>query len=236
MVEWRRRKDSSTSPTTAPSVIGVFNCTNAIQAAILANAETLQGSMNNWSKKTLFFPNGTYVVGGSGGLSGNTRGIIERKSAGSFNGGLRIQGESESGVIIRLADNSVDFQDVTNPRYVIFQSNLQASSTPHNAADGTGLEGYHNYMADLTIDLGASNPGACGVNVMMHNIGAIRRVTVQDAVGHGPLHERGRSGRSSASTSGVKVRVRTTYRASRSRVASMASASARRSTGRAWNT
>ena len=121
---------------------GVFNCTNAIQAAILANAETLQGSMNNWSKKTLFFPNGTYVVGGSGGLSGNTRGIIERKSAGSFNGGLRIQGESESGVIIRLADNSVDFQDVTNPRYVIFQSNLQASSTPHNAADGTGLEGY----------------------------------------------------------------------------------------------
>ena len=37
----------------------------------------------------------------------------------------------------------------------------------------------------MTIDLGEDNPGAVGINIMMHNIGSIRRVTVQDALGAG---------------------------------------------------
>ena len=167
---------------------GVADDTDAIQGALFANRELVFNV--GQQKKTLFFPNGTYLVG-SAGLSGSLRGIIERRDIGAggaalFKGGLRIQGESESGVIIRLADNAPDFQNASSPRYVIFQANYEIDSgTPHRATDGTGLEAYHNYIADLTIDLGASNPGAAGINVMMHNIGAIRRVTVQDAVGMG---------------------------------------------------
>ena len=165
---------------------GLTNSTNAIQAAVAANRDTAGTGFNNWSKKTLFFPNGTYLVGGTGGLSGNTRGIIEGYISPNWLGGLRIQGESESGTIIRLADNSTDFQDAANPRYVIFQSNyIISGGSPHRLTDGTGLEAYWNYLADITIDLGASNPGACGVNIMMHNVGNINRVTVQDAVGMG---------------------------------------------------
>jgi len=164
---------------------GTTNDTVAIQNAIFLNRDTTV-PFNNFTKKTLFFPNGTYLVGGSLGLNGNLRGILQHFDSPNFLGGFRIQGESESGTIIRLIDNSVNFQDAANPRYVIFQSNYTSSGgTPHRFTDGTGLEGYWNYLADITVDLGAGNPGACGVNVMMHNVGNINRVTVQDAVGMG---------------------------------------------------
>ena len=120
------------------------------------------------------------------------RGLIERRdaldSAGvqEFHGGLRIQGESETESIIRLIDNDPDFQNAADPRFMIFQAGYRpVPAKPHALSDGTGLEGYANIIRDLTIDLGAGNDGAAGVNVMMHNVGVIRRVTVQDAVGAG---------------------------------------------------
>jgi len=138
-----------------------------------------------WSNKTIFFPNGTWYFSG---LGTHTRGIIEyHHSSAGWCGGMRIQGQSESGTILRLVDNDADFQDTTHLRFFIFQSNYESApgGGPHSVQDGTGLEGYENIARDFTIDLGAGNDGAVGMNIMMHNVGAVRRVTVQDAVGAG---------------------------------------------------
>ena len=158
----------------------------ALQSMMTANQENAGTS---WSRKTIFFPNGTWYLSG---LGSNTRGIIEKKdNTPHFTAGLRIQGQSEAGAIIRLADNDSGFQSSADPRFIIYQSNQAgAGGQPHYDSDGLGLEGYRQIIRDLTIDLGSGNSGAVGINVAMHNIGAIRRVTVQDAVGTGRTSNR----------------------------------------------
>ena len=173
---------------------GIADDTNAIQAAMYATRDLITHSV---SKKTVYFPNGTYRLTG---LSGNTRGVIQRRDNGQttdfrWKGGMRLQGQTEAGVILRLDDNLADFQNAADPRFVIFQSNygifppggeFQAPpTTTHWSQDGTGLTAFYNIIRDLTIDLGSGNPGAVGICIQMHNHGSIRRVTVQDAVGAG---------------------------------------------------
>ena len=90
---------------------GTTDDTAAIQSAIEQNINENAGIGN---RKTIYFPDGTYRLSG---LSGNIRGCLERRQTdGEWRAGLRLQGESEAGTILKL-DNNV-FTNPAAPRFV----------------------------------------------------------------------------------------------------------------------
>jgi len=152
---------------------GTTDDTAAIQSALEQN---INENIDLCTKKTIYFPNGTYRLTG---LSGNIKGILERNSGGEWRRGLRIQGQSETGTILKL-DNNV-FTNPADPRFVIFLASQKAfpsSAVPHYDLEGTGLAAYNHQIQDVTINLGVGNTGAIGINAAMHNTSVLRRVTV----------------------------------------------------------
>ena len=69
------------------------------------------------------------------------------------------------------------------PRGVIMTTAKLLDGTPTSGGKdythkGEGNDAYENFVEDLTIDVGASNPGAVGIDYLANNIGAIRDVRV----------------------------------------------------------
>ena len=52
---------------------------------------------------------------------------------------------------------------------------------------GEGNDAYENFVENLTIDVGAGNPGAIGIDYLANNIGAIRNVRVTAPPGSGAI-------------------------------------------------
>ena len=52
---------------------------------------------------------------------------------------------------------------------------------------GEGNDAYENFVEDLTIDVGAGNPGAVGIDDLANNVGAIRQVRVIAPPGSGAI-------------------------------------------------
>ena len=52
---------------------------------------------------------------------------------------------------------------------------------------GEGNDAYENFVENLTIDVGAGNPGAIGIDYLANNIGAIRDVRVTAPPGSGAI-------------------------------------------------
>ncbi|NJK91919.1 MAG: hypothetical protein HC904_08880 [Blastochloris sp.] len=135
---------------------GTTDDTAAIQAAI---KEALH------SEGTLYFPNGTYLVS-------NT--LEWRNASNSWDTYLSMQGQSQAGTIIKLANNIPAFGSSTTPKAVI----MTASQNP-NSAVGTGNQAFQNNIRNLTIDVGSGNPGAIGIDYIVSNAGEIRDVTIK---------------------------------------------------------
>ena len=138
---------------------GITDDTAALQKAIDENKGT---------PKTLYFPNGTYLVS---------------KPVGIFNGKahskdrfLVYQGQSEAGTVIKLADNAAGFDDAAKPQIVL--SLYQGQSTG---------DVMHSYVYNLTVDTGSGNAGAVGLRFMSNNTGAIRNLTVRSGDGKGAV-------------------------------------------------
>jgi len=83
-----------------------------------------------------------------------------------------LQGESESGVIIKLKDGAAGFGNPQSPKPVLLcYRNTNAT--------------HCNYIHNVTVDTGRSNPGAVGIDFTSHNTGAIRHVTIRSGDGAG---------------------------------------------------
>ena len=52
---------------------------------------------------------------------------------------------------------------------------------------GEGNDAYENFVENLTVDIGAGNPGAIGIDYLANNIGAIRDVRVIAPPGSGAI-------------------------------------------------
>ena len=132
---------------------GITDDTLAIQQAISANTGII------------YFPNGTYKVGNR----------LEFKTTANVWACFRaLQGESRDGVVIRLADQCPGYTDAANPRAVIYT----ASQNPSDA-NGGGDQGFMNSICNLTVDVGAGNPGAIGIDYLASNQGSLRDVLVK---------------------------------------------------------
>ncbi len=139
--------------------------TAAIQAAIA------DGVGNG---TTLYFPNGTYQV--SGPLTWIFPDAGGAPRWGCF---LAFQGESQGNVLLRLAPGAAAFQNAAAPAALIQTGDLNGTAA--------GVDAYLNNLRDFTLEIGADNPGACGIWFHGTNTSCLRRVTVRDA-GNGALY------------------------------------------------
>ncbi|GAB3222682.1 putative Ig domain-containing protein [Spirosoma arcticum] len=113
--------------------------------------------------QVLYFPNGTYYINKK-----LTLGAIQ--GTGTTSREVIFQGQSRDGAILRLVDASPDFDGVSStavtPMLVFFEG------TFNNNAMG-------NYVRNLTIDIGADNPNAIGLDFHNNNYGGILDVTIK---------------------------------------------------------
>ncbi|MBX9736061.1 MAG: immunoglobulin domain-containing protein [Phycisphaerales bacterium] len=110
------------------------------------------------TSRILFVPNGTYNF--SGRL--NWGGI----GSGGF---FTLQGESKSGVVLRLNDGAAGFGSTASPLAFI------------DAYEGNTANQFRNYLRDVTIDIGSNNPGAIGLEFQANNTGRIENVTIRSS-------------------------------------------------------
>lgn len=147
---------------------GVTDDTAAIQRAISAGLGVGSGTIPH---KTLYFPNGTYLV---------SRSLMWKLSSGTWSTSLTMQGENRDQTVIRLEDHAPGFANAANPRGVIDTGSLSPSD-----ARGSGNRAFDNFIFNLTVDVGAGNPGAVGIDYLANNRGAIRNVVVRASDGSG---------------------------------------------------
>jgi hypothetical protein len=128
---------------------GVTDDTYAIQKAIDENPA---------NDAIIYFPEGIYIVS-------NTLKWFKNSDVTKEERFTIFQGQNKSKVIIRLKDNCIGFQDINNPRPVIYT--------------GDGLEQkFRNSIHDLTIDVGVGNSGAIGLRYMANNQGTISNIEI----------------------------------------------------------
>lgn len=142
---------------------GVVDDTDAIQAALAAGINGHQ---------TVYLPNGTYLVS-------NT---LKWKNNSTDNGGwgafLSMQGQSRSGTIIKLKNNT--FTDPLNPQSVIMTGSRDDQGV-YNDGNGEGNQAFEINLSHFTLDVGSGNAGAIGIDYQVSNWGALREVTVQSS-------------------------------------------------------
>lgn len=158
---------------------GKADDTAAILAAIGA-ARTDQGRFF-WPSRVVYFPAGTYRV---------TDTLLKRDENGRYLASMALIGESVESTRIRLDDATAGFTDPKSPKPVIYTASMLLGGQPgaggkDYAGKGEGNDAYGNYVEDLSIDIGAGNPGAVGIDFLANNSGAIRHVRVTAAQGSG---------------------------------------------------
>ena len=117
--------------------------------------------------RIIYFPNGTYLVSDTISYSmeefrnfiGGVRGL-------EMNCQLRFFGQSRDGVVIKLRDHCKGFE-FGNDRPVIDFMRGERSNIAMT-----------NMLENMTIDVGAGNPGATGVRYFANNTGAIRNLKI----------------------------------------------------------
>lgn len=131
--------------------------TAAIQAVLNAHPN---------GQRIIYLPNGTYLVSKTITWPAGTPG------KGNEYKQTILQGQSESGVTIRLQDRAAGFTISATPKPVIFTGPAPAQR-------------FGNSIRNLTVDIGTGNPGAIGIQFNANNQGSLRHVTIQSGDGQG---------------------------------------------------
>jgi hypothetical protein len=160
---------------------GHHDDTAALLAAIVAAGHNTGAFF--WRTRIVYLPDGTYLV---------SRPLVKRYADGHFASGLILIGESTRGTVIKLVDHAPGFDDPGAPRGVIMTTSKLLDGTPTSGGKdylhkGEGNDAYENFVEDLTLDVGAGNQGAIGIDYLANNIGAIRNVRVIAPPGSGAI-------------------------------------------------
>lgn len=177
-----------------PSDVGVLNVrdfgakgdgttddTKALLAAIDAAGSDTGPAF--WRTRIVYLPAGTYLVSHS----------LERHYLnGAFGSGMILIGESRASTILKQQDHAAGFDNPRAPRGVVMTTAKLLDGTPTSGGKdythkGEGNDAYENFIEHLTIDVGAGNPGAIGIDYLANNIGAIRDVTVRAPANSGVI-------------------------------------------------
>lgn len=124
----------------------------------------------------IYFPNGTYMISAPIKAPPRQGGAASRRI---------VQGQSRDGVVIRLKDNSAEFSDPAKPQPLILVSWGVAQA-------------FRNAVRSVTIDTGAGNPGAVGLEFFASNQGIVEDVAIRSGganlEGHVGLQLKGDNG------------------------------------------
>lgn len=124
---------------------GVTDDTEAIQRALT----DMMGQ-----HKLLYFPNGTYLVS-------KTLNWSKKNSEGKDAWGKNfLQGQNVAKTVIRLKDGT--FTESRQPASIMWCGGFGSA------------DWFHNYVQDITFDVGNNNPGAIGLQFYSNNSGAVR--------------------------------------------------------------
>ena len=126
----------------------------------------------SWHVRIVQVPAGIYRI---------TSTVVKRYREGGYNSGFVLVGAGESSTVLKLDDHAAAFQDPGHPRAVIYTTGKGVAQAPKGgyAARGEGNDAFSNFIENLTVDTGAGNPGAIGIDYLASNQGAMRRVTVR---------------------------------------------------------
>jgi hypothetical protein len=123
----------------------------------------------------IYLPNGTYYVN-------NTLRWVTPD--GVWGGRVILQGQSRAGTVIRLRNNSAGYGSVSSPKAIVKSG---SAATQDYGGDGAGGQAFRNSVRNLTVDCGAGNPGAIGVDFQVSNQGCLRDVTIKSTGGRGAV-------------------------------------------------
>ncbi len=117
--------------------------------------------------RILFLPPGTYLIT-------DTLKWSKKNSSGADAWGFNtVQGQSAAKSVIRLKDGT--FTDPAKPKALMWCGGFGSA------------DWFHNYVEDVTFDVGRNNPGAVGLQFYSNNTGAIRNVEVRSEDGKGAI-------------------------------------------------
>lgn len=160
---------------------GKTDDTAAFLAAVAASGGDTGAAF--WQDRIVFVPDGTYLI---------SQPILKRYANGRFASGLILIGQSRTGTILRLPDQAPGYGDPQRPQAVIFTTSKLLSGGPTDGnkdylGKGEGNDAYMNFIENMTIDVGAGNPGAVALDYLGNNSGAIRNVTLRAGAGSGAI-------------------------------------------------
>jgi len=148
------------STLTYPNDSGIINVKlapyNARGDGMTDDTVALQHAIDDWqgSGHIIYLPNGTYLVSASLSFPAFAYG----------SGHNNISGQSRSGTVLRLKDNT--FTNASAPRAVLDIANTGAA------------QWFDNNVTNLTISTGQGNVGAIGLKFYGNNISALRNVSI----------------------------------------------------------
>lgn len=158
---------------------GVTDDTAAIGKAISENINKSRYRAN----PMIYFPKGTYLV--SGPIEGRVQspGVAQGKefSAGWLSMVVLI-GESREGTVIKLKDRAPGYGDPAAKKWVIATG---SEGDKRDNFKGGGNRAFRHGILNLTVDVGAGNPGAVAIDFVSSNRGGIDGVTLRAAPGSG---------------------------------------------------
>ena len=108
--------------------------------------------------KILYFPNGTYLVS-------RTLNWSKKNTEGKDAWGMNfLQGQSATKTIIRLKDST--FTEIEKPGSIMWCGGFGSA------------DWFHNYIQDMSFDVGDNNPSAIGLQFYSNNFGAVRNCRI----------------------------------------------------------
>ncbi len=116
--------------------------------------------------RIVYLPPGVYLISDTLKWGGTSSGNAQRRTI--------LQGAGEGLSKLRLPDASPGFADSENPKSLIWTGKAPAQR-------------FRNAIRDLTIEVGAGNPGAIGLQFNASNQGCIRNVTIRAAGNSGKI-------------------------------------------------
>ena len=156
--------------TKPPYSIDNTGATDVTQQLRAAMVDIWHGGFPALRQKTLYFPNGTYRIS-------DTLDTVGPDKVGKMIAIHRLlwMGQSRDKTIIKLDDHLPAFQDPKKPKGMIKTESIGVH----------GNDAYQNSFINLTLDVGAGNPGASGIDYLSSNNGEMHDVTIRAPEGSG---------------------------------------------------
>ncbi len=157
---------------------GVHDDTAAIQAAV---AWALDINRNYFTTPpVVYLPAGVYR------LTGPIEGRVGSGTS-DWHNGMILMGRSRTGTVLRLDARASGFGNAANLRSLIRPaSDHSAGSGPvESSTTGWGNRAFRNAVINLTVEIGAGNPGCVAIDFLASNRGCVEDVTIRAEVGSG---------------------------------------------------